>query len=122
MVIAVAWLQQNQRDRAVALFANIGVTDGPLDYAEAPPLSRRDQQRISVATTLAYHRFRCECSAYHHTLGNYLMLMHWIDERRIEMQAEGRRHWVPSVRDFEQAMRDCWDDLVREPQPHLRSC
>jgi hypothetical protein len=53
--------------------------------------------------------------AYHHTLANYLMLMHWIDERRIEMHAEGRRHWVPSVRDFEQAMRDCRDDLVREP-------
>jgi len=77
------------------------------------PLSQRDQQRISVATTLAYHRFRCEYPAYHHTLGNYLMLMHWMDERRIEMQAEGRRYWVPSVGDFEQAMRDCWDDLAR---------
>jgi len=77
------------------------------------PLSLRDQQRISVATTIAYSRFRRECLAYHHTLANYLMLMHWIDERRIEMQAEGRRHWVPSVRDFEQAMRDCWDDLAR---------
>jgi hypothetical protein len=42
------------------------------------------------------------------------MLMYWIDERRIEMQAEGRRHWVPAVRDFEQAMRDCWDDLVQQ--------
>ena len=77
------------------------------------PLTQRAQQRVSLATTIAYSRFRCECSAYHHTLGNYLMLMHWIDERRIEMQAEGRRHWVPSVRDFEQAMRDCWDDLAR---------
>jgi hypothetical protein len=46
---------------------------------------------------------------------NYLMLMDWIDERRIEMQAEGRRHWVPSSWDFEQAMRDCWDDLVGQP-------
>jgi len=82
---------------------------------ETRPLSQRDQQRISVVTTLAYHRFRCECSAYHHTLGNYLMLMHWIDERRIEMQAKGRRHWVPSVRDFEQAMRDCRDDLIGQP-------
>ena len=82
-----------------------------------PPLSQRDQQRISVATTLAYHRFRRECLAYHHTLGNYLMLMHWIDQRRIEMLAEGRRHWVPSVRDFEQAMRDCWDDLVKPELP-----
>jgi hypothetical protein len=79
------------------------------------PLSQRDQQRISVATIIAYSRFRRECLAYHHTLANYLMLMHWIDERRIEMHAEGRRHWVPSVRDFEQAMRDCRDDLVREP-------
>ena len=78
------------------------------------PLSLRDQQRISVATTIAYSRFRRECLAYHHTLANYLMLMAWIDERRIEMQAEGRRHWVPSVRDFEQAMRDCWDDLVKQ--------
>jgi hypothetical protein len=79
------------------------------------PLTQRAQQRVSLATTIAYSRFRCECSAYHHTLANYLMLMHWIDERRIEMQAEGRRHWISSVRDFEQAMRDCWDDLVREP-------
>ena len=77
-------------------------------------LSDKAQQQIKVATTLAYHKFRCECSVYHHTLGNYLMLMHWIDERRIEMQAEGRRYWVPSVRDFEQALRDCWDDLVKQ--------
>jgi hypothetical protein len=73
------------------------------------------QKRISVATIIAYSRFRRECLAYHHSLANYLMLMHWIDERRIEMQAEGRRHWVPSIRDFEQAMRDCWDDLVGQP-------
>ena len=80
---------------------------------ETRPLSQRAQQQISVATIIAYSRFRREGSAYRHTLANYLMLMHWIDERRIEMQAEGRRHWVPSVRDFEQAMRDCWDDLAR---------
>jgi hypothetical protein len=76
------------------------------------PLSQRARQQISVATIIAYSRFRREVSAYHHTLANYLMLMAWIDERRIEMQAEGRRHWVPSVRDFEQAMQDCWDDLA----------
>ena len=76
------------------------------------PLSQKAQQRIRVATTLAYHRFRCESSRYHHTIANYLMLMGWIDERRIEMLAEGRRHWVPSLWEFEQAMRDCWDDLV----------
>jgi len=39
--------------------------------------------------------------------------MDWIDERRIEMRAEGRLHWVPSERDFEQAARDCADDLVK---------
>ena len=79
------------------------------------PLSQKSQQRIRVATTLAYHRFHCESSRYHHTTANYLMLMDWIDERRIEMQAEGRRHWVPSTRDFERAMWDCWDDLVGQP-------
>ena len=78
------------------------------------PLSQRSQWQNSIATTLAYHRFRRESSRYHHTIANYLMLMDWIDERRIEMQAEGRRFWVPSVRDVEQAMRDCWDDLVKQ--------
>lgn len=78
------------------------------------PPSQREQQQIRVATTIAYSRFRRESSRYHHTIGNYLMLMDWIDERRIEMQAEGRRFWVPSVRDFEQAMRDSWEDLVKQ--------
>jgi hypothetical protein len=40
--------------------------------------------------------------------------MDWIDERRIEMEAEGRRYWVPTMRDFERAMWDCWDDLAKE--------
>ena len=79
------------------------------------PLSQKVRQRVRVATTIAYSRFRCECSAYHHTLANYLMLMDRIDERRIEMHAEGRPHWVPSMRDFERAMWDCWDDLVGQP-------
>ncbi len=51
---------------------------------------------------------------------NYLMLMAWIDERRIEMEAEGTRHWVPTDGDFWQAERDCWDDLVK-PQPIHRT-
>lgn len=80
----------------------------------ARPLSQREQMQISVATRLAYHRFRCESSTYHHSIGNYLMLMDWIDERRIEMQAEGRRYWVPTDWDFWQAVRDCWDDLAKE--------
>jgi hypothetical protein len=79
-------------------------------------LSQKTQQRIRVATTISYSRFRSECSSYHHTLANYLMLMDWIDQRRIEMQADGRRHWVPSSWDFEQAMRDCWDDLVKSQE------
>jgi hypothetical protein len=78
------------------------------------PLSQREQQQIRLVTARAYFRFCSECSMYPHNLANYLLLMDWTDERRIEMQAEGRRHWVPSVRDFEQAMRDCWDDLVKQ--------
>ena len=77
------------------------------------PLSQRAQRQNSMATTLAYHGFRRESSRYHHTIANYLMLMDWIDERRIEMQAEGRRYWVPTDWDFRQALRDCWDDLAR---------
>ena len=82
---------------------------------EAPkrtrPLSKRDQQLIRIATARAYFRFCDECSAYPHNLANYLTIMGWIDERRIEMLAEGRRHWVPTHEDFWQAVRDCWDDL-----------
>ena len=63
--------------------------------------------------SLAYDRFRRESSGYHHTIGNYLLLMDWIDERRIEMLAEGWRYWVPTDWDF-WAMRDCWDDLAKE--------
>jgi len=33
--------------------------------------------------------------------------------RRIEMLAEGRHHWDPSMHNFEHAMWDCWDDLVK---------
>jgi hypothetical protein len=77
------------------------------------PLSPKVEQQIRLATVRAYITFCNECSTYPNNLANYLLLMDWIDERRIEMQAEGRRYWVPSVRDFEQAMRDCWDDLVR---------
>jgi len=51
--------------------------------------------------------------AYHPCWANQLRIFDWIDERRIEMVAEGRPHWVPSMNDFEQAERDCWDDLVK---------
>lgn len=94
--------------------ASVHKRDQPTTSSKTRQLSQRDQQRIKAATARAYFSFCGECSAYHHTLANYLILMDWIDERRIEMQAEGRRYWVPSVRDFEQAMRDCWDDLVKQ--------
>ncbi len=47
-------------------------------------------------------------------LANYLTIMDWIDERRIEMEAEGRRYWVPTDCDFWRAERDCADDLAKE--------
>lgn len=77
------------------------------------PLSQREQQQIRLATVRAYFRFCDECSMYPHNLANYLLLTHWIDERRIEMEAQGRRHWVPNDWDFWRAERDCWDDLVK---------
>jgi hypothetical protein len=76
-------------------------------------LQKRIQRRNSVATIMAYHRFCCKNSRYHHTMSNQLHMMRGVDERRIEMLAEGRPHWVPSMRDFELAMWDCSDDLVK---------
>jgi porphobilinogen synthase len=88
-----------------------------LDLAEGADL-------IMVKPALAYldiiyrvkERFGVPVAAYN-VSGEFAMVkaaakMGWIDERRIEMLAEGRRHWVPSLWEFEQAMRDCWDDLV----------
>ena len=86
------------------------------------PLSQKALQRIRLATTIAYSRFRCESSGYHHTIGIYLTMMDWIDERRIEMQAEGRRYWVPTDWVFWQAMRDCWDDLGKSVSLESNSC
>jgi hypothetical protein len=79
------------------------------------PLSQRVEQQIRLATVRAYFRFCDECAAYPHNMANYLAIMDWIDERRIEMQAERRRYWVPTDLDFWQAMRDCWDDLDGNP-------
>ena len=77
------------------------------------PLSAKAEQQIRVATARSYITFCNECSAYPNNLANYLTIMDWIDERRIEMLAEGRRYWVPTDMDFWQAERDCWDDLVQ---------
>jgi hypothetical protein len=78
-----------------------------------PAISLRIQRRNALATVIAYDRFCHLNSSYHHSMSNQMRIFDWIDERRIEMLAEGRPHWVPSERDFEQAMRDCWDDFVK---------
>jgi hypothetical protein len=59
---------------------------------------------------------------YPHNLTNYFLVMGWIDERRIEMEAEGRRYWVPTDGDYWEAMRDCWDDLVKSLSLESNSC
>lgn len=78
-----------------------------------PAISRRSQRQNSLATFIEYLRFCRQHPAYDACIANQFRIFDWIDERRIEMLAEGRRHWVPSERDFWLAMLDCWDDLVR---------
>jgi len=78
-----------------------------------PAIGQRFQRRNDLASFIEYLRFCHLNSSYHHSMANQLRIFDWIDERRIEMLAEGRPHWVPSMRDFEQAERDCWDDLVK---------
>jgi hypothetical protein len=46
-------------------------------------------------------------------MANQIRIFAWVDQRRIEMLAEGWCHWIPNDRDFEHAMSDCWDDLVK---------
>jgi hypothetical protein len=79
-------------------------------------LGWRSRRRNNHATFLAYLQFCRLRPAYHACIANQIHILDWIDERRIEMLAEGRPHWVPSERDFEQAMRDCWDDLVKRAE------
>lgn len=76
-------------------------------------MTRKHQRRNNFATFLAYLRFCRLNPAYFDCMANQLQIFRWIDERRIEMLAEGRPHWVPSEHDYWQAMRDCWDDLVK---------
>jgi hypothetical protein len=76
-------------------------------------ISRRTQRQINLASFIEYLRFCRQHPAYHACIANQLRIFDWIDERRIEVLAEGRPHWVPSTDDFERAMRDCWDDLVK---------
>ena len=77
------------------------------------PLRGRIQRQNDLASFIEYLRFCRWHPAYHPCWANQLRIFDWVEERRIEMRAEGRPHWVPSERDFEQAMRDCWDDLVK---------
>lgn len=76
-------------------------------------MNQRTQRRNNLATFLAYLKFCRLHPAYHPCWANQLRILDWVEERRIEMRAEGRLHWVPSERDFEHAMWDCWDDLVK---------
>ncbi len=78
-----------------------------------PVISRRSQRQNDLASFIEYLRFCHQHPAYNSCFANQLRIFDWIDERRIEMRAEGRAHWVPTDRDFEQAERDCWDDLVK---------
>lgn len=77
------------------------------------PLSQAARRRNRLATFIAYLRFCQNTPIYTDSLGNQMRIFDWVDERRIEMLAEGRPHWVPSEHDYWQAMRDCWDDLVK---------
>ena len=76
-------------------------------------ISRRTQRQNDLASFIEYLRFCRWHPAYNSCFANQLRIFDWIDERRIEMLAEGRPHWVPNDRDFGWLMRDCWDDLVK---------
>ena len=76
-------------------------------------ISQRTQRQNELASFIEYLRFCRLRPSYHACIANQIHILDWVDERRIEMRAEGRPHWVPSERDFEHAMWDCWDDLVK---------
>jgi hypothetical protein len=76
-------------------------------------LSQKIQRQNNLATFIAYTRFCRLHPAYHQCWANQIRIFAWLDERRVEMFAECRPHWVPSTRDFEQAERDCADDFVK---------
>lgn len=90
-------------------------------YGKAPrkakvrSLTRKEQQRNSIAAFLAYVRFcRLHPLSYRNCIANQIRLFLRIDERREEVQADGKQNWVPTADDFEYAWRDCWDDLVKQ--------
>jgi hypothetical protein len=77
------------------------------------PLSQTALRRNNLATIIAYLQFCRENPRYYPSFANQLRIMDWISERRKEMLAEGRPHWVPTQRDYWLALWDCWDDLVQ---------
>jgi hypothetical protein len=76
-------------------------------------MNQRTSPQNDLATFIAYLKFCRRRRAYNACIANQIRIFDWVDERRIEMRAEGRPHWVPNDRDFERAMWDCWDDLVK---------
>lgn len=76
-------------------------------------MRRALQRQIKLATISGYSEFCRQHPEHHPCWANTLMIFDWAAERRKEMSAEGRPHWVPSLSDFEQAARDCADDLVK---------
>lgn len=59
-------------------------------------ISRKTQCQNNLATFLAYLKFCRRHPAYHACIANQIRIFDWIDERRIEIRAEGWAHWVPN--------------------------
>jgi hypothetical protein len=52
-------------------------------------LSQNVRHQNSLAAVIAYDRFCCLNSSYHHSMSNQLHMMRWVDERRIEDGGRG---------------------------------
>ena len=96
------------------MYMNSDRYDRAARKAKVRPLTEKEQQRNSIATFLAYIRFcRLHPRSYWDCIANQIRLFLRIDERRHELEADGRHGWVPTADDFEYAWRDCWDDLAK---------
>lgn len=62
-----------------------------------PEMAQKDEKR---ADALRLHDAGKSIREIHPCWANQLRIFGWIDERRIEMLAEGRLHWVPTEHDF----------------------
>jgi len=76
-------------------------------------LSHQVQTQIEIATIITHCTFCGSHPEYYECWANQIRIMDWLDDRHIEMVAEGRPHWIPSMNDFERVARDCGDDLVK---------